>query len=300
MFSHVCFLAPIQSMRSCCARSILGLSMQKVCCVTVILYLENIKLTSAIGFQRTKLRAYMNRMYLIAQIPPFFWDTVDQLSTQTLALLLPAYDYAAEFQGHEPTPVCELHQALHEVIAHAGWINVHMRLTPAIFTFNWAQPGEPFGLGQINLCQEAYISSKAAARGFEERRQKRRPGAPVLKSRARVKISVTPEIIRHKSVSKSIGTPGMTVCKILQPHVVYYEGLLLDEDEKRSFMNLLEYICRLREKLCTPRGAALAVMFFLLFCMWVFRTPSGYRAWEGVRSWVYPRPNIVQPDPTKT
>ncbi|UPK99563.1 hypothetical protein LCI18_010498 [Fusarium solani-melongenae] len=258
------------------------------------------ELINAEGFQRTKLRAHMNRMHVITQIPPFFWNTVDKLCTQTLALLLPAYDYAAEFQGHQPTPVRKLHQALHEVIAHAGWINVHIRLAPAIFSFKWVEPGEPFGLNQINLCQDAYISSKAAAQRYQERRRKRMPGAPVLNSRARVKISVTPEIIRHKSVSKSIGTPGTTVYKILQPHVVYYEGLQLDSDEERAFMSLPEYIRRLREEACMPRGAALAIMFLVLLCLWVFKTTSGHRVMEGTRFWVNSRSGIVELAPTGT
>ncbi|KAI8689033.1 hypothetical protein NCS55_00159100 [Fusarium keratoplasticum] len=257
-------------------------------------------LRDAEGFKRTKLRAHMNRMYLIGQIPPCFWNRVDELCAQTLALLLPAYAYAAEFQGHQPTPVRKLHQALHDVIAYAGWINVHISMVPAIFSFNWVQPGEPFGLSQINLCQEAYISSKAAAQRYQERLRKRRPGAPVLNSRARVKISVTPEITRDKDVSKSIGTPGTTSCKILQAHVVYYEGLQLDSDEKRVFVSLPEYIRRLREQVCMPRGAAIVIMLLVLLCLWVFLTPSGHRAWEGTRSWVYPRPSIVEPDPTKT
>ncbi|KAJ4236928.1 hypothetical protein NW759_000051 [Fusarium solani] len=252
------------------------------------------------GFKRTKLRAHMNRVYLMAQIPPFFWNRVDELCTQTLALLLPAYTYAAEFQGHQPIPVRKLHQALHDVIAYAGWINVHIRMAPAIFSFNWVQPGEPFSLSQINLCQEAYISSKAAAQRHQERLRRRRPDSQRVMSRARVKISVTPEITRDKDVSKSIGTPGMTSCKILQAHVVYYEGLQLDSDEKRVFVSLSEYIRRLREQVCMPRGAAIVIMLLVLLCLWVFLTPSGHRVWEGTRSWVYPRPSIVEPDPTKT
>ncbi|KAI8691629.1 hypothetical protein NCS56_00155800 [Fusarium sp. Ph1] len=257
-------------------------------------------LRDAEGFKRTKLRAHMNRMYLIAQIPPCFWNRVDELCAQTFALLLPAYAYAAEFRGHQPTPVRELHQALHDVIAYAGWINVHIRMAPAIFSFNWVKPGEPFSLSQINLCQEAYISSKAAAQRHQERLRRRRPDSQQVMSRARVKISVTPEITRDKDVSKSIGTPGTTSCKILQAHVVYYEGLQLDSDEKRVFVSLAEYIRRLREQVCMPRGAAIAIMLLVLLCLWVFLTPSGHRVWEGTRSWVYPRPSIVEPDPTKT
>lgn len=257
-------------------------------------------LIDAEGFQRSKLRARMNRMYLITQVPPFFWNRVDELCAQTLAMLLPAYTYAAEFEGYKPAPVRKVHQALHEVIAYAGWINVHIRLAPAIFSFNWVQPGEPFSLSQINLCQEAYTSSKAVAERYREQARKRRPGARVLNSRARVKISVTPEIIRHKSVSQSIGRPGMTVYKILQSHVVYYEGLQLDSDEQMAFVTLPDYMHRLEEDLCTPWAAAFTIMFLVPLYMFLSLTPLGNRAWEGARSLVYPRPNIVQPDKTET
>ncbi|RSL55770.1 hypothetical protein CEP54_009190 [Fusarium duplospermum] len=245
-------------------------------------------LINAEGFQRTKLRARANRMYLITQIPPFFWTRVDKLSAQILTFLLPACAYAAEFKGHKPIPIRELHQALHDVVAHAGWISVHIRLASAIFSFNWVQPGEPFSLSQVNLCQEAYSYSQEAARRHQERSRRRNPDGRVMNSRARVKISITPEIIRHKSVTKSTGTPGMTSYKILAPHVVYYEGFQLDSDEERAFVSLPEYIYRLREQLCTPRGAALAIMLFVSFCLWVFLTSSGQRAWGGVWAWVYP------------
>lgn len=239
-------------------------------------------------------------MYLRGEIPPFFWNRVDKLCTQTLALLLPAYAYVAEFKGHRPIHVCELHQALHEVIAYAGWISVHIRLAPAIVSFNWIQPGEPFSLTQVNLCQEAYASSKKAAHQHQRRLRRRRPDGQDIKSVARVKISVTPEIIRHKSVSQSIGTSGMTSYKILEPHVVYYEGLHLDSDEKRVFVSLPEYIRRLRDQVCMPRGASIVIMLLVVLYVVVFKTSSGHRAWEGAWSWAYPPPPPPPLEPTKT
>ncbi|KAM0441140.1 hypothetical protein ACHAPT_000445 [Fusarium lateritium] len=250
------------------------------------------------GFERTRLRAHINRVSHKGEAPPLFWDEVDELCTQTVALLEPAYDYAAEFRGYRPISKSKLHQFLHDVIAYAGWINVHIRMASAIVSCDWVHPGEPFSMGQVNLWQEAYIASKEAAQQHQQRLLRRRPDSQEMKSMARVKISVTPKIVRHKAVSESIGTPGMTTYELLAPHIVYYKGLELDSDEKRAFVSLPEYIQRLREQLCAPRGASFAIMLVVLLYLWVSMTATGYRAWQG--AWSLVNPPEPKPEPSKS
>ncbi|KAF5003964.1 hypothetical protein FDECE_9504 [Fusarium decemcellulare] len=240
------------------------------------------------GFQRSSLRAQTNQLYLKDSRgePPRFWDEVDRLCAQTLALLLPAYIYVAEFEGHEPVPISELHQALHEVIAYAGWLNVCIRMSSAVVSYNWVIPGEPYSMDQVNLCHEAYESSKKAAQHHQQRLKERKPSGQQMGSTARIKISVTPEIIRHKPVPESLGRQGMTSYTIMKPHVVYYEGLELDKDERRAFISLPDYIDRLRNRSLDPRTQALLIMLAVLLVLLVCCTPYGQRAGQDIWSWV--------------
>ncbi|KAF4984755.1 hypothetical protein FZEAL_116 [Fusarium zealandicum] len=245
-------------------------------------------LVDAEGFRRSNLRAHTNRTYLEASRgdPSLFWDEVDKLCTQALALLKPAYTYAAEINTKEPSPIAQLHQSLHDVIAYAGWLNVCTRLSSAIVSYNWVIPGEPYSMSHVNLCQEAYTFSKEAAQRHQERLRTRRPNDVQQGSVARVKISVTPEIVRHKPVPESVASHGMTSYTIMKPHVVYYEGLELDAEEERAFMSLPDYIRRLRDRGSNPRLAALLIMVIGLICLWTSLTTTGQETWHNVQKWV--------------
>ncbi|KAM5355259.1 hypothetical protein ACJ41O_001905 [Fusarium nematophilum] len=249
-------------------------------------------LIDAEGFRRSNLRAHTNKAYLDAGRgePALFWEEVDTLCTQTLVLLLPAYTYAAEFKGYEPVPIQDLYQSLHDVIAYAGWLNVLIRLSPAIVSYNWAIPGEPYHMNQVNLCHEAYKSSQTATQQHQAKVRRRRPDSEHRDSAARIKISVTPEIVRHKPVPESVGTLGMTSYTILKPHVVYYEGLELDMHEQQAFVSLPDYIRRLRARKGTPRVPALVIMMIALLSLLVFSTATGRQVLQSAGAWVNPAP----------
>ncbi|KAF5002883.1 hypothetical protein FGRMN_44 [Fusarium graminum] len=226
-------------------------------------------LINAEGFRRSKLRSHTTRTWLHISKgePVLFWEEVDKLCTQTLAMLLPVYEYTAEFTGFNPAPVPELYQMLHDVIAHAGWLNVCIRMSPAIISTSWLKPGDPFAMGQTNMCQAAYEVSKEAALHQQMRVKHRRPNGDRIMSAPRVKISVAPELVRHKPLPEVMETQGVTSYTIMKPQVVYYEGLQLDQDEWRAYISLPDYIKKLRDQNCVPRYVALVILLFVLLCL---------------------------------
>ncbi|KAM0253539.1 hypothetical protein ACHAP5_000570 [Fusarium lateritium] len=242
-------------------------------------------LINAEGFERSKLRAHTTRTWLHVTNgePTRFWEEVDKLCTQTLALLLPVYDYTSEFTGYSPVPVAELYQMLHDVIAYAGWISVCIRMSPAIVSINWLKPADPYAMGQTNTCQSAYEFSKEAALQHQMRAKRRNHNGDHILSAPRIKISVAPEIIRHKTLPNAMQSQGVTSYTILKPQVVYYEGLRLDKDEWRVYISLPDYIKKLRDQNCVPRYAALVIMLFVLLALWVHFTASGQQSWQGIQ-----------------
>ncbi|KAJ4263607.1 hypothetical protein NW762_006430 [Fusarium torreyae] len=263
------------------------------------LQLSDTALRNAEGFRRSSLRSHTTRTWLRTSNgePPHFWKEVDKLCTQTLALLLPVYTYTAKFTNYEPISIPDLYQSLHDVIAYAGWLSVCIRMSPAIVASNWVIPGEPYEMNQVNTCQAAYETSKGAAQQHQMRLRQRKRNSERMMSAARVKISITPEIVRHKPLPKVMQTEGVTSYTIMKPHVVYYEGLRLDQDEKRAFISLPDYIKRLRDRNCVPRYAALVIIFVVLICLWVRCTTLGQETWHKVFEWV---PELKpMPEPTK-
>ncbi|KAF9773674.1 hypothetical protein IL306_008476 [Fusarium sp. DS 682] len=248
------------------------------------------------GFRRSELLSHTNRTWLQARKgePHHFWEEVDKLSSEILILLLPVYELTASFTAYEPIAKAELYQLLHEVTAYAGWLSVGIRMSPAIVSINWPIPGEMYSLDQVNTSQVAYDASKEAARQHQERLRKKKPEHEEMVSRARVKISVLPEIVRHQPYPAEIETRGIISYKIMEPHAVFYEGLQQQHDENRAFISLPNYIKKLRDRNCAPRNTALAIMVALLICLWVLYTTSGQQTWQRVHGWVIPEP---EPEP---
>ncbi|KAF4343081.1 hypothetical protein FBEOM_2970 [Fusarium beomiforme] len=251
------------------------------------------------GFQRNELLSHTNRTWLLAHNgePPRFWVEVDKLSSEILVLLLPAYEFMASFTDYEPIAKTELYQLLHEVTAYAGWLSVGIRMSPAIVSINWPIPGEMYSLDQVNTCQAAYDASRKAARKYQERLRNKRPEQEEMVSRARVKISVLPEIVRHQPYPKEIETEGIVSYKIMEPHAVFYEGMQQQHDENKAFISLSDYIKKLRDRNCTPRNTALAIMVAMLICLWVLYTTSGQQTWQRAHRWVISEP---EPEPEKS
>ncbi|KAG9508062.1 hypothetical protein J7337_001620 [Fusarium musae] len=222
--------------------------------------------------------------------PDLFWRQVDKLATEVYFLLLPVYEFTVSFDGYEPISKTKLYQLLHDVISYAGWLSVGLRMSSAIFSFNWLIPGELYALNQVSTCQQAYQASKEAAQQHDMRLQEQRPEREKMSSMARVKISVIPEIIQYRPYPKDSNVEGIDSYKMMEPHAVHYQGLLEEHDENRVFISLPDYIKKLRDRNCAPRNAALVIMVTMLICLWVLYTTSGQQTWQKAKGWVIPAP----------
>lgn len=172
------------------------------------------------GFRRTGLRADTNRVHLEANggIPPLFWESVDKITAQIVALLSPLYTALGE-----EAPSRSSYQALHDIVALAGWLNVAIRLSPKITIFEWVQPGEAYRHSYVCIGEEkiATTSTPASSRRSQN-----------LRNRTRVMISTAPKITRFARGSDGLFT-GTATYEVMQPHVVTYTGLYTDWEDNR-------------------------------------------------------------------
>ncbi|KPM45866.1 hypothetical protein AK830_g604 [Neonectria ditissima] len=243
-----------------------------------ILQSTDASLVNAEGFRRSYVRAQTNRLYLRSKrgLPPLFWEEIDRLCTQVFVLVVPVFSWTSKIQGWESPSAQELHQWLHDVIAYAGWLNICNRLSPAIIVSDWIKPGTLYDLNQVNLAHEVYVHSKEAA----QKRVEMLSPAMGYNTTARVKISVGPEVFRYRPAKNEMEMEGVAKYTIMRPHVVYYEGRELDQDEEETFVNLPTYIIWLRDEKTMPHHAALAIMIIAALSLWVSFTSSGQRVWR--------------------
>ncbi|KAM0237530.1 hypothetical protein ACHAPO_004179 [Fusarium lateritium] len=260
------------------------------------------ELINAEGFERSAVLSHTSRAWLRKNNgePPLFWQEVDKLCWQTLAMLLPYYDFVEETADSKPIPKTELYQSLHDVFAHAGWISVCMRMSPAIISIDWNIPGEPFSTELINNSQEAYEASLKAAKAHETSVEKARqyrmmvlgvsgkpkPHIRQVKSAPRVKITVTPTMVRHKPLPKTMNMKGVTAYTIMKPSVVFYEGFKLEGDENKAYTSLPVYIQKLRDRNCVPEKTVMTIMALATIWMWVSFTTRGQQTWQVVQQWL--------------
>ncbi|KAG8674329.1 hypothetical protein FPOAC2_00341 [Fusarium poae] len=258
------------------------------------------ELINAEGFERSAVLSHTSRAWLRKNNgePPLFWQEVDKLCWQTLSMLLPLYGYVEETAISKPIPKTELYQSLHDVFAHAGWISVCMRMSPAVISIDWNIPGEPFSAELVNNSQDAYEASKKAAMAHEasvekarQRMSLRRSGKPKahirhVKSAPRVKITVTPTMVRHKPLPRTMNIKGVTSYTIMKPSAVFYEGFKLEGDEKKAYTSLPDYIQKLRDRNCVPEKTVMAIMAFAAIWLWVSFTTSGQQTQQIVQQWL--------------
>ncbi|KAL7943275.1 hypothetical protein V8C42DRAFT_354490 [Trichoderma barbatum] len=191
-----------------------------------VLRMEDSSMVNVEGFRRTSLRADTNRVYLEATggIPPLFWKRVDKITAQIVALLSPLYAGL----GQE-APSRSSYQALHDIVALAGWLNLAIRLSPKITVFEWVQPGEDYRYSYFCVGEE----KTASLAGNDEIHDSR--------SRTRVMISTAPKITRHAHATKGLFT-GTETYEVMQPHVVTYIGLYADWDDSLT-VPLQSHVC---------------------------------------------------------
>ncbi|KAL6813440.1 hypothetical protein GGI42DRAFT_349560 [Trichoderma sp. SZMC 28013] len=181
-----------------------------------LLRMEDSSMINVEGFRRTALRADTNRVYLEATggVPPLFWKRVDKITAQIVTLLSPL---SAALGEDAPSP--SSYQALHDIVALAGWLNLAIRLSPKITVFEWVQPGETYRHSHLCVGEENASSPASYGKIHDTR------------SRTRVMISTAPKITRHAHAAKGYFT-GTATYEVMQPHVVTYVGGYTDWDDK--------------------------------------------------------------------
>jgi hypothetical protein len=172
-----------------------------------------------LGFQRTDLRSQTNRVYLEATggVPPLFWKRVDRITAQIAAMLSPLYSAIGE-----EVPSQSSYQALHNIVALAGWLNLAIRLSPKITVFEWVQPGEAYQFSYLCIGEEKKMTSDSHNEPQDEQ----------VRQRTRVMISAAPKITRYARGSDGF-TAGTETYDVMQPHVVTYRGIYADWEDKR-------------------------------------------------------------------
>lgn len=122
----------------------------------------------------------------------------------------------------EEAPSQSSYQALHNIVALAGWLNVAIRLSPKITVFEWVQPGEAYQFSYLCIGEEKKMVSNAHGEAQDDQTRKR----------TRVMISAAPKITRYAHGSDGFSA-GTETYEIMQPHVVTYRGLYADWEDGR-------------------------------------------------------------------
>lgn len=227
-----------------------------------------------------------------------FWEEVDRITTQLVSLLLPAYAYTAGSSDWDLPSIQDLYQWLHDVVAHAGWLNVSIRLSPSIVVMEWPSPGERARTEEVNLSPASFEYSRRKAANSS-----RESGSSSLSLgwTARVKICVAPKIVRHtRAKSTETGVtrrPGVASYTVMKPHVVYYQGCQMEAEERKLYISLPDYIQQLRDrKKEPPYTAALIIMLIAIVAAWWFRAGIRRQVWSLVMSSIPGLPDVV-PEP---
>lgn len=223
--------------------------------------LETVNASSAEGFRRSSLRAQTNLKYLEDTFgePPLFWDEVDNLCARVVTVLAPLYKWTTEVEGSQSSPIMTIYQSFHDVISYACWLSVCIQTSPGIIDYDWVAPGDLYHLDQVNLNHELYEESMEAARGSEQ------------EMAARVKICVVPKMVRYKPALDAMGTRGTESYTIMQPHVLYYHGRKLDQDENDAYVSLPTYLDehKLRRDRGISTGSPTLILVVIVFVLWM-------------------------------
>lgn len=122
----------------------------------------------------------------------------------------------------EEAPSQSSYQALHNIVALAGWLNVAIRLSPKITVFEWVQPGEANQFSYLCIGEEKKMTSNDHSEAQEDQ----------IRKRTRVMISAVPKITRYGHGSNGLSA-GTETYDVMQPHVVTYRGIYADWEDGR-------------------------------------------------------------------
>ena len=168
--------------------------------------------------------------------------------------LLPFYNFIGEQRPEMLRTLDDLCQKLHSLIASAGWLSILLRLSPAIFDFNWSTPGEPYKYTDHAVHGGIYEYSRIKALA-DDRKHVRDVGCRM----ARIMLSIAPQVIC--SEPKTTPHKGKHVIFFLRPKVVTYQGFKDLKMDISTRMPIGKYLERIASKM---RAAKVAVALIML------------------------------------
>jgi len=194
-----------------------------------------------------------------------------------MVLLLPFINGVGNAYSDRWGGVANLYQEVHEIVQSAAHLSICMRWSPSIFHLDWASPGTTWDPEQKELHQDVWERSRLQA---EELDQQQRPVQPApgeiydpSKWITRVKISVTPSVKRSTGpLGDKRELVGQEEYILTQQNVVYYYGLLKDDDNRLSMLPLRRWI-EVAHLAPRRRRATWGRVLAAIFLVWIVLLP---------------------------
>jgi hypothetical protein len=144
----------------------------------------------------------------------------------------------------------ELHQDLNDIVAKSAYVNIHMRLSPHIFHFYFAIPGEDYDSDlHWNVDDLSYTQSKDNVRRFLctvglsgnlHARTGGRQGAPIPAFKAKIKMACWPNIKIYKAGNGLEGgeREGFREVVVSKAGILAYWGIARQRDIAKVYRNV--------------------------------------------------------------
>lgn len=190
-----------------------------------------------LGFARSKLLAETNAAYLDETpyfMPPNFWERVREVSSQILKMLLPLYNVCGYEFSDKPPALEDFAQAVFNIVAYAGWLNLTIRLSSGVLNISWSGPGLPASNDEKMVLEEVFTASHARAKSKDDASNQ------AAAREKRIKISAAPSITRFSLDEEKLF--HHKVYLIQQPHVIYYSAL----KNEREHLSLADHVASVR------------------------------------------------------
>ncbi|KAK0747819.1 hypothetical protein B0T21DRAFT_419020 [Apiosordaria backusii] len=127
------------------------------------------------GYWRTRIRADSIKALMRGdELTPYFWEQVDKLSIQITTLLLPLLKLMDKnFNNSRAKSLQGFHQQIHNIVAQAGYLSLHMAWSKDIFRLSAPFLGQAWAVDQNQVDGRILLESKDAAVYREEQEKQK-------------------------------------------------------------------------------------------------------------------------------
>jgi len=208
-------------------------------------------------------------------LTPDFWKEVDRLASQTTALLLPLINLQGKLVPDSNWPrLVAIHQELHNIIAHAGYLAICMSWSRSVFRITFPEPGQLWDADQNHLDNTIHDGSKKAATAHDlaKVRAAEKPATRPPFRVAKVKIAVWPLVQRFKPLTPAEGygsEGGEKITTVMKSQVVFYAGLLDGASEMAERGPLAQHVrqARWQASYLHPRALLIGLIRLLVLLL---------------------------------